>query len=191
MGREAEGHCRWNGQDGVAKAILEREVLILRGEVKARLPRGALRDWRAEGGALTLQTLEGPLTLELGEKEALAWVKALDKPAPTLAERLGLGAGCAVIGTLPTAVVLPQPPASLEQAQQVLATLSGQNDLAQLTAILPGLKVPLWCLYRKGKAASPTDATIRSTLRGAGWMDTKVSGIDAEWTATRYNPLKA
>jgi hypothetical protein len=191
MGREAEGHCQWNGQDGVTRALLEREALILRGEVKGRFPRETLRDWRAEGGALTLQTLEGPLTLELGEKEALAWVKALDKPVPTLAERLGLGAGCGVMGVLPPAVVLPEPAVGLGQARLILAALQGADDLGRLLLVLPDLTAPVWCLHRKGKAANPSDATIRSTMRAAGWMDTKVSGIDAEWTATRYNPPKA
>jgi hypothetical protein len=192
MGREAEGHCQWNGQDGVTRAILEREALILRGEVKARLPREALQAWQAKDGALTLQTPQGPLTLELGDKEARAWVKALDKPIPTLAERLGLLVPCALFGPgLPQAVALPQPAVPLERAQLVLATLQGQDDLTRLTALLPGVAAPVWCLHRKGKAADPSDATIRSVMRAAGWMDTKVSGIDAEWTATRYNPPKA
>ncbi|GHC53709.1 hypothetical protein [Neogemmobacter tilapiae] len=192
MGREAEGHCQWNGHDGVTRAILEREALILRGEVKGRIAREALLGWGRDGGMLSLQTTLGPVTLALGEKEAEAWVRALDKPLPSLAERLGLGPGCAVLGVgLPDAVVLPEPTVPLDQARLLLAPLQGADDLARLLGVLPGLTVPVWCLHRKGKGADPSDATIRVAMRGAGWMDTKVSAVDDIWTASRYNPPKA
>ncbi len=49
MGREAEAQARWRGTEGAARAILESDALILRGEVRARLPRADLSGWRVEG----------------------------------------------------------------------------------------------------------------------------------------------
>ena len=82
MGREAEGHARWRGQDGAVKALLESDGIILRGDIRARLRRDDLMDWRVDGDDLCLRAGGEPLILTLGAKEAAAWVKALDKPLP-------------------------------------------------------------------------------------------------------------
>lgn len=189
MGREAEGHCRWNGQDGVVRAILEREALILRGEIRMRIPRQDLLRWQVDQDCLTLQTTQGPVDLALGAKEAAAWVKALDKPVPSLAERLGLDQPCAVlVGELPAAIVLPAPPVARDQARLALAVLHAVPDLDQLVAMLGDCRVPLWCVHQKGSRAAVADRQIRASLRAVGWMDTKVSAVDDLWTATRYHP---
>ena len=92
MGREAEGHAVWHGASGAVKALLESDGIILRGEVRAKLPRAGLLDWRVEGNDLCLRVDGEPLVLTLGAREAAAWVKALDKPLPSLAAKLGVSA---------------------------------------------------------------------------------------------------
>ena len=78
MGREAEGHAVWCGATGAVRAFLESDGIILRGEVRAKLPRAGLMDWRVEGEDLCLRAEGEPLVLTLGAKEAAAWVKALE-----------------------------------------------------------------------------------------------------------------
>jgi hypothetical protein len=90
MGREADGHAVWRGAAGAVRAYLERDGITLRGEVRAKLPRASLMHWRAEGDDLCLTAEGGALVLTLGAKEATAWVRALEKPLPSLAARLGV-----------------------------------------------------------------------------------------------------
>ena len=94
MGREAETVAQWQGQSAEVKALLEPSEVILRGGIRDRVPRSAITHISVDRGWLRLATDRGPLVLELGEVEASRWLKALQKPVPTLAEKLGVGAGC-------------------------------------------------------------------------------------------------
>ncbi|TAG28083.1 MAG: hypothetical protein EAZ36_06210 [Verrucomicrobia bacterium] len=98
MGREAEAHAVWRGVSGAVKAYLERDGIILRGEVRCKLRRGGLRDWRVEGDDLCLRSEEELLVLTLGAKEALAWVRALERPVPGLAAKAELARIGLVLG---------------------------------------------------------------------------------------------
>lgn len=193
MGREAAGEAEYLGQTGAVKALLESDVLILRGALRARIPRGDLAGWRADGAELHLAAGGVPLTLRLGEAEAAAWVRALDRPVPTLAGKLGLAPGLAVH------LMGPAPPALREamagvvevqvaEAALILAVLDGPEALAAALALVRGC--PIWTLHRKGPAADPGESAVRAAFRGIGWRDTKSCAVDAEWSATRYHPPK-
>lgn len=193
MGREAAAEAEYLGQAGTVKAFLEGNALILRGALRARIARGDLAGWRAEGAALHLMAGGAPLVLRLGEAEAAAWVRALDRPVPTLAGKLGLAPGLAVhlMGPAPPAlreamagVVEVQP----AEAALTLAVLDRPEALAAALALARGC--PIWTLHRKGPAADPGESAVRAAFRGIGWRDTKSCAVDAEWSATRYHPPK-
>ena len=194
MGREAEGHAVWRGQSGAVKATLESDGIILRGEVRGKLPRAGLMGWRVEGEDLCLRSDGELLVLTLGAKEAAAWVKALEKPVPSLAAKLGVSetARAWVIGgpaqeALAVALAgcaVPGP----EDAAVIVAVLTGPADLEAALAAgrESGLKV--WCVHGKGKGAAVGDAAVRAAFRGAGWMDVKASAVSDAFTATLYRP---
>lgn len=194
MGREAEGHAVWRGASGAAKAYLESDGIILRGEVRGKLSRAGLMGWRVEGEDLCLRSDGEPLVLTLGAREAAAWVKALEKPVPSLAQKLGVsGAARAwVMGGPPPeeiAVAVAGAEASApEGAAVVVAVLTGPADLeAALTAgRASGLRV--WCVHGKGQGATVSDAAVRASFRAAGWMDIKASAVSGDFTATLYRP---
>lgn len=194
MGREAEGRALWDGQDGAVRALLESDALILRGGVKARLARAGLAGWRAEGDALHLTADGRPLVLQLPAGEAARWVKALDRPLPTLAGKLGLAPGMpvAVLGDAPPEVTMALAGCAavpLAGAAMVIAVLAAPEDLAAaLDATQRG--VPVWCIHGKGKAAAVGEAAVRAAFRDAGWIDTKTSAVSAAWTATLYRPRR-
>jgi hypothetical protein len=193
MGREAEAHGRWAGQEGWTKAILESAEIILRGDIQARLPRAGLSDWRVDGDTLLVRSAGDLLELGLGADEAGRWVAALDKPLPTLAQKLGVSAtcqayltGCPKIAEL-NAALLGGATADLEKAGVIIAVL--QNELGVERALTLGRARPdlaIWCIHGKGKSAAVTDAGLRSIMRGAGYMDVKTSAVSADWTGTRY-----
>ncbi len=194
MGREAEGHAVWRGQSGAVKAYLESDAIILRGEVRGKLPRGGLMGWRVEGEDLCLRSDGEPLVLTLGGKEAAAWVKALEKPLPSLAQKLGVSASARawVIGgpapeEIAVAVAGADSPGP-EGAAVIVAVLTGPGDLEAALAAGQRHRLRVWCVHGKGKGAAVSDATVRAAFRAAGWMDIKTGSVSDTFTATLYRP---
>ncbi|MFN4204162.1 MAG: hypothetical protein ACK4GM_14010 [Tabrizicola sp.] len=194
MGREAEAHAVWRGASGAVKAFLERDGIILRGEVRGRLPRVGLADWRVEGDDLCLRSDGEPLVLALGAKEAAAWVKALEKPLPSLAQKLGVSASArawVVGGAAPEEVAVAVAGADTpgpEGAAMIVAMLTGPGDLEAALAAGRRTGLRVWCLHGKGRGAAVPDARVREMFRAAGWIDIKSSAVSDGFTATLYRP---
>jgi hypothetical protein len=194
MGREAEGHAVWRGSSGAVKALLESDGIILRGEIRGKLPRDGLMGWRVEGEDLLLSAGGEPLVLTLGAKEAAAWVKALEKPVPSLVAKLGVSGSArawVIGGPAPEEIAVAVSGAEVpgpEGAAFIVAVLTGPGDLeAALEAgVASGLRV--WCVHGKGKSAAVGDATVRAAFRAAGWMDIKSSAVSEGFSATLYRP---
>lgn len=194
MGREAEGHAVWRGASGAVKAYLESDAIVLRGELRAKMRRDGLMGWRVEGEDLCLRSDGEPLVLTLRAKEAAAWVRALDKPLPSLAAKFGVSPtarGWRIGGLAPEeiAVALAGAEASGPQtAAMIVAVLTGPDDLAAALAAGQASGLRVWCVYGKGKGAAVGDATVRAAFRGAGWMDIKACAVSEAFTATLYRP---
>jgi hypothetical protein len=194
MGREAEGHAVWRSQSGAVKAYLESDGIILRGEVRGKLPRTGLMGWRVEGEDLCLRADGEPLVLTLGAKEAAAWVRALEKPVPSLAQKLGVSAAArawVIGGPAPEEIAVAVAGANSlgpEGASVIVAVLTGPDDLAAALAAGQRHGLRVWCVHGKGKGAAVTDATVRAAFRAAGWMDIKTSAVSDAFTATLYRP---
>lgn len=196
MGREAEGHAVWRGESGAVRAFLDSDGIILRGELRAKLRRDGLMGWRVEGEDLCLRSEGEPLVLTLGAREAAAWVRALEKPVPGLAAKLGVTAAArawVIGGPLPEEVAVAVAGAEArgpEEAAVIVAILTGPGDLE--TALVEGRATGLrvWCMHGKGKGAAVTDGAVRGAFRAAGWMDIKTSAVSEGFTATLYRPPK-
>jgi hypothetical protein len=196
MGREAEGHAVWRGQSGAVKAYLESGGITLRGEMRGKLPRAGLMDWRVEGEDLCLRSDGEALVLTLGAKEAAAWVKALDKPVPSLAQKLGVSSTArawVIGGPAPEEIAVAVAGAEAtgpEGAAVIVAVLTGPGDLeaALVAGRESGLRV--WCVHGKGKGkgAAVPDARVREVFRAAGWMDIKTSAVSDGFSSTLYRP---
>src|SRR5947207_12512726 len=77
MGRESECECECSGTRGRVKALLEPPDLILRGEIRRRIPFAGLTQIRADGECLHFNAGGETFTLALGNAMAQKWVKAL------------------------------------------------------------------------------------------------------------------
>jgi hypothetical protein len=194
MGREAEGHAVWRGVSGAVKAYLESDGIILRGEVRGKLLRAGLMGWRVEGEDLCVRSEGEPLVLTLGSKEAAAWVRALEKPLPSLAAKLGVSASArawVIRGPAPEEIVVAVSGAEAsgpEGAAVIVAVLSGPGDVEAALAAGQAHGLRVWCVHGRGKAAAVSDATVRAAFRTAGWMDIKSCAVSELWTATLYRP---
>lgn len=194
MGREAEGHASFRGQSGAVKAYLESDGIILRGEVRGKLPRSGLMGWRVEGDDLCLSSDGEPLVLTLGAKEAAAWVKALEKPVPSLAQKLGVSATArawVIGGPRPEELAVALAGAEAagpDGAAVIVAVLTGPSDLEAALAAGQRHRLRVWCVHGKGKGAAVPDARVREVFRTAGWMDIKTSAVSEGFSATLYRP---
>lgn len=153
--------------------------------------------WRVEGDDLCLRSDGEPLVLTLGAKEATAWVKALEKPLPSLAAKLGVSSTAPawrIGGPPPDEIAVALAGADVtgpQDAALILAVLTGPGDLAAALAAGQAHGLRVWCVYGKGKGAAVRDAEVRAAFRGAGWMDIKSCAVSETFTATLYRPALA
>lgn len=193
MGREAKCVCRWRGEVAETKVLLESEDLILRGGIKETIKRSSIRGFAVDGDELVLGIGRASLVLELGEGDAQKWATALAKPAPTLAQKLGLtpttrafviGAASdpALAGALAGAATQ-----RLEDAAMLLAVL---HEAADLNVVMSRAKkapeLPVWCIHGKGKSAVVSEGAVRGFMRDKGYTDNKSCAVSGQWSATRY-----
>ncbi len=195
MGREAECNCECNGAHSRVKALIEPPELILRGELRRRIPFSALKRVRAEGEALRFTSGSESFSLAVGSATVQKWVKALTTPPPTLARKLGITGETAVrmIGTadddaLRAALSCAKAVAD-NNADLILARVNSSAELA--TALRAAAKqlasrVPIWFIYPKGRGQALTENDVRSTALAAGIVDTKVCAVSAALTALRF-----
>src|SRR5258706_10841366 len=103
MGREAIVNAIVDGRRTKGKALLEEAEVILRGDVRARVPFAEIEDLAVSGDTLELKWSGGTLALELGAVAAGKWLERIKNP-PSRAKKLGLKAGLrvALVGELPT-----------------------------------------------------------------------------------------
>jgi hypothetical protein len=196
MGREAEGAIRYLGAEGAGRILIESREVILRGEVRARVPREAITVVRVEGDDLVLETARGTVVATVGAGLAEGLARVLLKPVPSLAEKLGLGgkakAGClwpvtdAGLLTALAGRVVP-----VAEAALLVAEVLDEAALARLVSALPGLAGRhLWVVNAKGPRPALPEARIRAALRGAGWIDSKTTAVSDRVSATRYGLRK-
>lgn len=196
MGREAVCTIRRNGEGGEGRLHLDSAAIAFRGAVRGRIARADITRHAADGGVLYVWTAGAAYEFELGEREAAAWARALARPAPTLAEKLGIAPDrrALVIGSLTEPEVLAAIGTAIadgaDDAAHLVAELRAPADLAAALARALECGLPVWCLYPKGKGAVPSDTQVRAAFRGAGWVDVKSCAVSASLTGTRYQRRK-
>ncbi|HEX7659236.1 MAG TPA: hypothetical protein VF444_07125 [Pseudonocardiaceae bacterium] len=191
MGRETVTTAEWRGARAEVRALLESQEIILRGAIRARIPRSDVNAVTVSGDELRVMAGDEPLVLALGASEAASWASALRKPPPSLAEKLG-------VSTAKPAYVWGSPDdQSLREAlvgavtdkptdaSVIVAVIADEADLDAIFALARSApNLPLWCVYPKGRGGP--DAVIRDYLRSRGYVDTKTSAVSDRLTAMRY-----
>jgi hypothetical protein len=196
MGRVAEGYAVWRGTSGAVTAYLESDGITLRGEVRAKLRRDGLMDWRVEGEDLCLRSEGEALVLTLGAKEAATWVRSLEKPLPSLAAKLGVSPDVrawVIGGPAPEELAVAVAGARSSGPQgvaMIIAVLTAPADLSAALEAGQATGLRVWCVHGKGRSAVVGDAAVRQEFRDAGWMDIKTSAVSDAFSATLYRPPK-
>ena len=195
MGREANCLCDWNGETARVKALVEPPELILRGEIRRKLPFSALRKMRAEHGALRFEFGSDVVTLKLGQAAAEKWAKAILTPPPSLAKKLGITPESTVwvIGTVDDAALESAlgeaRKASRKDANVIVARVNTATELAQAfksAAKDTSAGIPIWIVYRKGPGHAINEADVRSAGLAAGIVDVKIASVSAQLTGLKF-----
>lgn len=195
MGREAECRCKWGESEARVKALLEPPELILRGELRRRLPFAELKNPRADGDRLSFRFQGEDVSLHLGNSMASKWAQAILKPPPSLASKLGIARATRVriIGTVddePLREALAVGTrAENGEADLIIARVNTPADLkSALRTAKPqrSLGIPIWFVYRKGPGHRLNENDVRSAGLAAGIVDTKVASVSAALTALRF-----
>lgn len=196
MGREAICECNWAGTTAKVKVLLESTDLIVRGEIRKRVPIKELRSVEAQSGWLRFKAGRDHVQILLGAPAAEKWADAIKKPPPTLARKLGI-TNKSIVRTIGDIA-----DEALKEALAQAAEISSRNpDLivacvdtpeslaATHRAAKPQLlkSVPIWLVYPKGPGHPLNESVIRSLLRGCSMMDTKVASVSDRLTALRFN----
>ena len=90
MGREATIQCRWAHEAGLCKVLLETHELIVRGALRRRVLIANIREVSVENEELQFRVDGDAVSLSLGSALAQRWAKAIAKPPPSLASKLGI-----------------------------------------------------------------------------------------------------
>jgi hypothetical protein len=192
MGRETIATVTYRGITAEAKVLLETTELILRGGHKERFPRDNLRDVAATPQGLDLNAGGEPLHVAMSEIEARRWAKAILTPPPSLASKLGIGPDkpALVLGAVEDAALAESLAGATSEAvgsaTQIIAMIENTAALDAALARSRETRLPLWCVYPKGRSADPGDMAIRTALRAAGMIDSKTCAVSERLTATRY-----
>jgi hypothetical protein len=153
------------------KALLEPPELILREEIRRRIPFAKMKNVGADGDWLRF-TFEGePVAVQLGDGMAAKCADAMLKPPPTLAKKLGITPETTV------RTIGPMDDAALKAALEVAAAVSNsKGDLilarvdtpADLNAALAKAAsetksgIPIWFIYRKGDDVAANEAIVKA-----------------------------
>lgn len=195
MGREAQCECECNGESARVKALIEPPELILRGEIRRRLPFSQLKQVRADGRFLRFLCGPDRFVLTLGNAIAEKWAVALTTPPPSLAKKFGISADTVVrmIGApddeslrqaLSTAKAIADKDPDL-----ILARVNTPQQLAsalRTAAKQFAARIPIWFIYPKGRGHALNENDVRSSGLAAGLVDTKVASVSPTLTALRF-----
>jgi hypothetical protein len=195
VGREANCTCIWNGKRSTVKALIEPPELILRGDLRRRVPLAKLQAVKAEDDQLRFTVGGESVSLSLGSSLAAKWAEAILKPPPSLAKKLGIKRETTVrmIGPMDDAALRE----ALDEARSISQreadlVLARIDTLAELRSALKEANdqlntgIPIWFIYRKGSGHPLNENLVRSTALAAGVVDTKVASVSPVFTALRF-----
>ncbi|HEX3551492.1 MAG TPA: hypothetical protein VHT53_13995 [Candidatus Elarobacter sp.] len=194
MGREARCAATWGAHSGDVTVHLDGTEIAVRGAFRARAPLASLRDVRVAGDTVRFRAGDDDVALALG-RGATRWASALTTPPPTLAAKLGIGAGTrvAVEGAIDDDALAEALAAGLRaRAGSPDIIVARTDDAAELERIVVARRaalarrVPIWVVYTKGRRAPLGESAIRDMLRARGLVDLKVAAVSPVLTALQF-----
>lgn len=195
MGRELLCTIRYGGKTASGKALLETNEIILRGELRLKIPLAALSSLHAHDGELHLRWPEGTAVLELGE-HADKWAQKILHPKST-AEKLGVKPGLKIstvgefgdpfVSDLRRKAKAFSDSNPLDDSDLIFFSADEASQLGTTKKLARSLSSAggLWIVYPKGRQEIREQQVLEAGRR-AGLMDVKVVSFSATQTALKF-----
>lgn len=195
MGREARCRVHFEGRTVEAKCLLETHEIVVRGDLKVKVPLAEAKDVIARDGRLELSFGQGRIAFELGA-DAERWAKRIASP-PGRLDKLGVKQGQRVVvlgasdaafaGELAArtgAPALTRPHAGADLIFMEARSRAALKALPRLREHLAGAGA-LWILRPKG-VPEISEKDVMDAGRAAGLTDVKVVAFSDELTAEKF-----
>ncbi len=196
MGNELVCRATVNGKVTRGKALLETTELLVRGDVRARVPLAAVKAVMVSGDTLSLTWPGGTLALELGATAAAKWADKIRNP-PSRSHKLGVkpGARVTLLGDFAFDATFER---ELAKGGAILTTKgpvdllffapTKRADLERVPTLGKRLDPAgaLWIVRPKGKDTAVTETDTRRAGLDAGLVDVKVAAFSATHTAEKF-----
>lgn len=200
MGRELFCNIRTGGKTTSAKALLETHEILVRGELRLKIPLASLKSVSAHDGELYLKWPEGSAILELGE-HAATWAHKILHPKST-ADKLRIKPGLIIsaiamrdgnfVNELRAVTQKLSNSRGLKNSDLIFVGAETVADLARVGRLADSLASAgaLWIVYPKGKQEIK-EQHVLDAGRQAGLFDVKVVSFSATHTALKFVRPKA
>jgi hypothetical protein len=166
--------------------VLESEELLVRGDVRLRIPFRDVRSVAAEEGVLRLAWTEGEAELELGSPRAERWADRIRNPR-TLADKLGLKPDLRVGVFSVEHELLAGYGAPEEGSDLIFVGAESRAELERIAELAPLLAPAggIWVVAPKGRP-DPSQTDVLAAGRAAGLTDVKVAKFSETHTAHKF-----
>lgn len=201
MGQEAICRVRIGGQAVEARCLLETNEIIVRGDLRLKIPLKSISNLAEEGDELRVEYPDGVAYFELGARVAAKWASIIRNPKGLL-DKLGVKEGSSVgvlgvtdidflnqlqgLGISFATSLTPENDFLFYEADEV-------DDLGRLEELKESIKSngAIWVVSPKGKGARIKDIDVMAAARRAGLVDTKVASFSDTHTSLKLVIPKA
>jgi hypothetical protein len=194
MGNETKTVVRYDGVPHEAKVLLETEELIVRGELKLRLPFREIAAVSSDGDDLVLRWSGHELRIPLG-RDAEKWSEKIRNPKSRV-DKLGVKADqrIAALGPLPADFLAELEASGADVSRRVrkssdiiFTAMSSRRDLPALKKLRDALQPAgaIWVIRPKGDPRI-SESEVMQSGKSAGLVDVKVVRFSASHTAEKF-----
>lgn len=201
MGYEATVPVTRAGRRAESKVLLETEEIIVRGELRTRIPFASIRSAKVERGSLRLDLADEQVIVELGADVSRKWLDKISNPRSRL-DKLGVKRGqrVSIVGDAPDDFLV-----ELDEkgAEVSAAKVAKDSDIVFLFAAAPPAlkKIPalvksirrdgaIWVVHPRGRP-DLLDTHVFAAAKAAGLTDVKVARFaDTDTAEKLVIPLK-
>jgi hypothetical protein len=194
MGQEAKCVVRVGRRKLEGTALLETSEVLLRGDVRLKLPFAGMKSVAAKDGVLKVVTDDATYAFELGPLAA-KWLEKIKNPKPVI-DKLGVKPGLSI------AVIGLENPAFLRQVKERAAAVTiGRVPKGSHLVFFGATAVPalgklatfeksiardggIWVVWPKGRKEF-TEDHVRAAAKKSGLVDVKVVSFSATHSALK------
>jgi len=194
MGNEATGRIVLDGVAANGKMLLETDELIVRGELRMKIPFAEVQSSEASGELLRLRWNDHEVELSVGP-DAPKWLQKIRHPKSVI-DKLGIKAGqrVSIAGVLEDAAFVADLEARSgdvskrvrKESDVLFFATAARKELARLESLKHSIKPngAIWIVRPKGTSAI-ADTDVIAAGRTAGLVDVKVVRFSATHTAEK------